>query len=267
MRNGLLLQFQSVALRGDPSIPGRRPEHAVHVRCWSFVRRAVGLRGEPFSAPTQVLLRFRTLVLKESANEHCPDSEMFGSDRQDQESTKASSSKPLEVRDNSSDANQDKNLVGTMPFVPMFTGMMLSQTGKHSGGEHTDPDQNEIQKCALSYLRRAERCHRCQRLVSFLEVVNDAASSDGHSASTLSSVSSLIVDGLCGCLRHTRKTRREMMQGTMGLQRPHAMSVVQKAGPDFRATKLLATHLNCFDQCSKIVRFQNRWISRNCKRQ
>ena len=69
----------------------------------------------------------------------------------------------LEVRDTSGDANQDKNLVGTMPFVPMFTGMMLSQIGEHSGGEHTDPDQNKIPKCAPSYFLIAERRHRSCR--------------------------------------------------------------------------------------------------------
>ena len=73
---------------------------------------------------------------KESANEHGTlDSDVFGIDRQDQESTKGSS-EPLEVRDNSSDARQDKNLVGTKPLVPMFTGMLLSRLGS-TVGENT----------------------------------------------------------------------------------------------------------------------------------
>ena len=75
---------------------------------------------------------FRTTVLneqKESVNEHGSlDSDVFGSDRQDQECTKASSSEPLEGRDNASNAGQD-NLVGTTPLAPTFSDMMLTRSG------------------------------------------------------------------------------------------------------------------------------------------
>ena len=84
-------------------------------------------------------------------------------------------------------------------------------------------------------------------MMSFAEVVNDAASSDGHSASTLSSVSSLNADDPHGCPKYiTLDVDSEMTHRKMGLQRHEC----GKCGP--YCPKLLATHLNYFDKCSKL---------------
>ena len=62
-----------------------------------------------------------------------------------------------EVRDNSSDAGQDKNLVGTKPLVSMITGMMLSR----SGGivEENTPTPTKVKMGASERRRRSQR-HR-----------------------------------------------------------------------------------------------------------
>ena len=82
-----------------------------------------------------------------------------------------------EVRDNSSDAGQDKNFVGSKPLVSMFSGMMLSS----SGGivEENTPTPTKVKRT-----RQSDDADLSD-IMSFAEVVSDAASSVGHSASAL----------------------------------------------------------------------------------
>ena len=125
-----------------------------------------------FSKQPKSLRDFQTTVLnqlKESANEHGPlGSDVFGFDRQDQESTRASSSEPLKVRHNSSDARQDKNLVGAGPLVITFTCMMLTRSGSTEEENTPTPTKKGAPQYAPSFLlRRAERRRRSQRHCKF----------------------------------------------------------------------------------------------------
>ena len=124
----------------DAEEPEHMANHFQHDHCGNW-------KVEEFQKQLKSLRDFGTTALnqqEESANEHGPlDSDVFGFDKQDQDSTKGSSSAPRGGRQCQRCRPGQEPLSGRSRLCRRSTGMMFSRSGSTVGEENPDPDQKK----------------------------------------------------------------------------------------------------------------------------